>query len=119
MTIGKMQPDNLIAGNYPIVVVPVSVFGADATELKRGDVVALVGGAAVLVDSQSASDEGKLPCGIMCEDVSTEADEQKVATMYVKGEFNIRAMRFGGDDTADTHRRRMTEIGIIPRETRI
>jgi len=119
MTIGKMTPDNLIAGSFPLVAVPVTVLGTEAVELKRGDVVALVDGMAVLVDSQSASNGGQLACGIMSEDVTTEAGQQKTAAMYVKGEFNIRAMRFGGNDTIETHCRRMTEIGLIPRETRI
>jgi len=120
-TIGKVERGGLIAGNYPLEAAAVIVQGPTGTgtiEFKRGDVVALnEDGAPVLVDSAVTGAENAV--GIMTDNVVANADEEITTTMYIKGAFNKRYLNFGGTDTADTHIRRMTEIGLIIRETRI
>ena len=123
MTIGKLERDGLIAGNYPLVAAEVVVRGSatnGVTEFKRGDVIALINGTTpALVNSAAATTDGRRAVGIMCDNVAASAGEQRVTTMYIKGEFNHRALRFGGTDTSANHMRHMTEIGLIVRETRI
>lgn len=126
MTIGTLERDGLIAGDYPLKVEEVTVHGAGSTgrtEFKRGDVVALITGAngetPTLVDSRSAVSGANRAVGIMAEPVSVGPGEQTVTVMFIKGEFNRRFLQFGGNDTYDIHKRRMTEIGLLVRETRI
>lgn len=121
MTIGKLERDGLIAGDYPLKAVSIVVHGATGTavtEFKRGDVIALdTNGVPVLVDSAVAGAEK--PVGIITDNIAVAAGETQTTTMYIKGEFNRRFLRFGGNDTVDNHLRHMNEIGLIVRETRI
>lgn len=110
--LGELKRDGLIAGDYPTEVQEITLTGP--AEFKRGDVIA-------------QNDDGEyelvvgdaLAIGIICEDITVGDDEITKTTMYVKGEFNQRFLQFGGDDTVETHKRRMTEIGLIPRPTRV
>jgi len=116
MMIGSTTRDGLIAGNYPLAAEEITIKNA---VFKRGDVIGISSaGSYALVDS-SAGDGTETPIGIITDDVSADDEQNVVTTMYIKGEFNQRFLRFGGKDTVDTHRRRMTEIGIIPRATKI
>ena len=126
MIVGTFERDGLIAGDYPLKVEEITVHGTEAagrTEFKRGDVVALIDGAngemPVLVNSASQTNGANRAAGIMTENVSVSAGEQAVTTMFIKGEFNRRFLQFGGNDTYEKHKRRMTEIGLLVRETRI
>ena len=115
--LGEFKPDGLIAGDFPTVSMEITVAGP--AEFRRGDVIAQTGDETyALVDSTGTSG-AELPVGIVCDDFSVDDAATTKSTMYVKGEFNQRFMRFGGADTADTHMRRMTEIGMIIRGTRI
>jgi len=117
LSLGEFKPDGLIAGDFPTVTMEITVAGP--AEFKRGDVIAQTGdNEYALVDSAGA-DGAELPIGIICDDFNVDNGATTKSTMYVKGEFNRRFMRFGGTDTADTHMRRMTEIGMIIRGTRI
>jgi len=122
MIVGRFEPDNLIAGSdYPLVATAVIVHGPDTegeTEFKRGDVIAFTSESKpVLVDSEGQDGEGRA-VGIMCDDVTVKTGEQITTNMYIKGEFNQRALRFGGADIVDKHRQHMNEIGLVIRETR-
>ena len=115
--LGEFKPDGLIAGDFPTAAMEITITGP--AEFKRGDVIAKTGDEAyALVDSAGPGD-ARLPVGIICDDITVANGVTTKSTMYVKGEFNRRFMRFGGTDTADTHMRRMTEIGMIIRGTRI
>ena len=117
MTIGSTKRDGLIAGNFPLVAKEITVTGP--AEFKRGDVIgAIAAGGYALADS-TATDGSQNVVGIITDDTTAEASANVVTTMYVKGEFNQRQLRFGGSDTVDNHIRHMTEIGLIVRETRI
>lgn len=122
MTIGKLERDGLIAGDYPLKAQEIVVHGPQTgeTEFRRGDVIALrTGNIPALVDSTQSANGGNRAVGIMCDNVVVQAGQQVVTTMYVKGEFAKRHLRFGGDDTVANHERHMTEIGLLVRETRI
>jgi hypothetical protein len=111
-----VERDGLIAGDYPTKSQEITVAGP--AEFKRGDVIAQTSAGYALVDSTGAGSASQA-IGIICDDVVVEAGDTAKTTMYVKGEFNQRFLQFGGSDTADTHQRRMTEIGLLVRPTRI
>jgi hypothetical protein len=116
-TIGVFKPDGLIAGDFPTEVQGISITGP--AEIKRGDVLGVTDvGNCVLVDS-TASDGSQEVVGIACDDVIVEDGLTATSSMYIKGEFNHRFLRFGGTDTVDNHIRRMTDISLIVRTTRI
>ena len=117
MTIGTHNKDGLIAGDYPLKAEQININGP--AEFKRGDVLALTReGQPVLVNSAATDGTGQV-VGIACDDVAVATNATGICTMYIKGEFNKRFLRFGGKDTADIHHRRMTEIGLLVRETRV
>ena len=122
MIIGNTKPDGLIAGTYPVVAVAITITGATPnapTEFRRGDVVGVTTEGIYALANSSATNGSQNVVGIICDDIKVESGETAVSTMYVRGEFNIRLLRFGGSDTVETHSRRMIEIGLIPRETRV
>ena len=115
-TLGTFEPKGLIAGDFPTVVQEIILTGP--VTFLCGDVVAEVDGVHSLVDSAGAGNAA-LAVGIICDDIVVDDGITTKANMYIKGEFNHRFLRFGGSDTSDDHRRRMREIGLIIRETRI
>jgi len=116
MELGKMERNGLIAGDYPTKTVAITVTGAAV--FKRGDVVGVDGsGVYALVDS-TKSDGTQTPVGIICDDITVAASETAETVMYVKGEFSRRFLQFSGSDTADTHLRYMTQIGLLVKETK-
>ncbi|MFC4403312.1 head decoration protein [Gracilibacillus xinjiangensis] len=107
-TLGTFEYDNLFAGDAQIVREAVTVKSGE--NLKRGTVIAKVSGEVVAVNSGAV--EGTTPYGILADDVNaTEASIPAVA--YLTGEFNEAALSFGGEDTADSHRAKLREIGIF------
>ena len=115
--LGEFKPDGLIAGDFPTVAMEITVTGP--AEFKRGDVIAQTGNETYVLVNSTGTGGARLPVGIICDNITVVNGTTSKTTMYVKGEFNRRFMRFGGTDTADTHMRRMTEIGLIIRGTRI
>ena len=115
--LGRATRDGLIAGDYPLKTEAIIITGP--ADFKRGDVVGrTIGGAFALTDS-AQSNGLQNPIGIISDDVVVETGETATAVIYVKGEFSERFLQFGGTDTADTHRRHMTEIGLMIRETKV
>lgn len=116
-TIAESNNDGLYTGDFPRETQEIVITGP--AEFMRGDVLALADGTTpVLVDS-TLSNGGQNVVGILCRNVSLAAGETATTAMYVKGSFNQRRLRFGGNDTIEKHLRRMTEIGLIVRETRV
>lgn len=115
--LGKVDRDGLIAGDYPTKTEGITIVGPAA--FLRGDVVGeKTDGGYALVDS-TQSDGSEKPVGIICDAISVEAADTAASVMYIKGEFAKHALRFGGTDTVDTHKRRMTEIGLLVKETKV
>lgn len=64
----------------------------------------------------TAVDGSDIPYGVLCDAVdATSAD--KVASVYLTGEFNEAALVFGGSDTAATHKTGLRRIGIFLKPT--
>ena len=115
--IGVSIPDGLHAGDASLEAQQITVTGP--AELKRGDVVAFSDNETIVLAESTRTDGGQHAVGIMCHDVRADEGEAITTTMYVKGAFNQRRLRFGGADTIEKHLRRMTEIGLIVRESRV
>ena len=114
--LGRMERNGLIAGDFPTKAQEITVTGP--AEFLRGDVVGITDdGVYALVDS-TKTDGTQIPIGVICDSITIEDGLKAVSNLYVKGEFARRFLRFGGSDTADTHMRRMTEIGLLIRDTK-
>jgi hypothetical protein len=102
--------DQLIVGTFPVVMDKVTLkVGA---VYARGSVLGLItaDGKAVLVDS-SRSDGSQTAYAVLAETVDATAAD-KVAPVYLTGEFNQDALVFGGADTAATHKATLRNINI-------
>lgn len=108
---------NLIAGNkFPIMTDRVKLKAGSS--YMAGSVLAIITATdkAVLVDS-TKSDGSQTVHGILAADVDATS-EDKDAVVYLTGEFNQAALKFGGTDTVATHKYAMRKIGIFLRTTR-
>ena len=116
--LGRFEPDGLIAGDFPTEAQEITITGP--ADFKRGDVLGIIAsnGRYVLADS-TANDGSQNVVGIVCDDVTVADGAKAVSNMFIKGEFSHRHLRFGGDGNADPHLRRMTEISLIVRKTRV
>lgn len=104
-------PDNLIAGEYPLVTDIVTILEGEV--LTRGTCLGKIttGGKHVIVNSAGTDDGRRAPVAILAEDIdATDGDVQ--ATVYLSGAFNQNAVTFGGTDTADTHRAALRDLNI-------
>lgn len=105
-------PDRLLAGCCCSVTDQVTlVSGAGA--LKRGTLLGKItaSGKYVTCDSGGTDDGRRVPSCILAQDTdATSAD--KVAPVYLSGEFNSNAVIFGGTDTADTHKATLRDANI-------
>ena len=117
MIIGSTKRDGLIAGNYPLAAKAITITGP--AEFKRGDVIGEITTGGYALANSAATNGSQNAIGIITDNINAESGTNIVTTMYVKGEFNQRQLRFAGNDTVEKHRRRMTEIGLLIRETRI
>ena len=117
MTIGRHEHDGLIVGDYPLKAKEIQVEGP--AEFRRGDVVAITNAGDYVLAEISRTDGGGAVVGIITDNFTADTGETKVSTMYVKGEFNQRALRFGGNDTTADHIDQMTRDGLLVRETRV
>ncbi len=104
-------PDNLIAGDYPLVTGEVTI--ASGQNLQRGAVLGRIttSGECVLVDS-AATDGSENPVGVLAEDCDASAAAKSHVPYYLAGEFNESALIFGGSDTAATHRDALRALNI-------
>jgi len=91
------------------------VVNAGATDFVVGDVftIAVTVGArdCKLVNSANRDGSGEV-FGILAEDVDASVSS-KVAVAYLEGQFVESQLIFGGDDTVETHRSQMRDVGII------
>lgn len=111
-TLDTLERDNLFAGGVQPVVTDAVTLASGASYV-RGTVLGVVtaSGQAKAVDS-AAADGSQTPSAILAEDVDATTGE-KAAAIYLTGEFNENALVFGGADTANTHRKKLREIGIF------
>jgi len=65
----------------------------------------------VIVNADN-TDGSAFPWAVLAEDTDASSAAKK-APVYISGQFNERALYFGGNDTIETHRDRLREIGIF------
>ncbi|MEF3312621.1 head decoration protein [Paenibacillus sp. GYB004] len=102
--------DNLIAGMVePIVTQSIVISAAAGALFSRGTVLARTGFTAdgtwicTIVNSAATPAAEKVPVAILADvEVDARTAEQR-ATAYTQGEFNRKALIFGGTDTISTH----------------
>jgi hypothetical protein len=106
----EMIRDHLIVGTFPQVMDKVTLLVG--TTYKRGSVLGIVtaNGKATLVDSAKA-DGSQTAHAVLAETVDATAAD-KVASVYLSGEFNEDALVFGGTDTKATHRSALRNLNI-------
>ncbi|UHA74470.1 head decoration protein [Paenibacillus sp. 481] len=107
----ELQYKQLVVGEYPIVEDGITLKMGRA--YKRGSVLGIITleNKATLVDSIK-TDGSQTAVAILADDVdATLAD--KVALIYLTGEFNRDELLFGGTDTADKHKQALRNIGIF------
>ncbi|MCL2201567.1 MAG: hypothetical protein FWB75_06340 [Oscillospiraceae bacterium] len=111
--IGELERDGLIAGDYPTETMGITIVNDTAEDMSflRGDIIAQT------ENSYKLAGDDDEAVGIICDDVVVSAGEEAESVMYIKGEFNRRKLRVDGE--LSVHERRMIEIGLIIRSTRI
>lgn len=109
--------DNLFAGNQQAAVSVSETVVSGAGKLVRGTVLGRVTASGKLTKVDSSKNTGEqVAVGVLAHDVdATSADA--AAVYYAKGEFNTRALVFGGTDTAATHKAALEARGIIVRSS--
>lgn len=80
-------------------------------ELSRGAVLGKVSvGGKCILSVADAEDGSEVPCAILAQDVDATSDD-----VYIKGEFNERALTLGAGHTADSIRDALADLDIILR----
>lgn len=104
--------DNLIAGAVMPIVADTVVLAAGRV-YERGAVLGVVTatGKAAMVDS-SKTDGTEKPYAVLAQTIdATLADA--TAPVYLTGEFNAAALKFGGTDTASKHKAAMRQLSLF------
>jgi len=104
-------PDNLIAGDYPIVTDVVTVLQSAA--LVRGTLLGKItaSGKYVLCDTDGTDDGRRTPAAILAEACDASAADAQ-AVIYLSGAFNGDAVTFAEGETAATHRAALRDLNI-------
>lgn len=110
--VGTAPADNLVNDQVVSVTEKSVKIKKSATTLKRGTVVGIITatGYAVPVDS-TKTDGSQLADCILAQDVDSSAADV-FAVAYAKGQFNRKALIFGGTDTAANHEATLRDLGI-------
>ena len=109
-------PSNLIAGETSLVSDSVTL--ASGENIKRGSVLGKVtadGKFKLAVDA--STDGSKEPVAIAIEDVDATAGDVTNVGVYIKGEFNQRALIFGAGVTVDNSKDKLRDVGIYIKST--
>lgn len=111
-SLGEMKPDNLFAGQFPVVTRKRTI-ASGAGALKRGTVLGRITASGKYVKSLAASEDGSEdPIEILAEDVdATSADKQAIT--YLTGEFNASELTFGTGHSAASTRDALRALSIF------
>lgn len=97
---GELQPDNLVAGEFPRRTEIITVSGA--AELPAGSVLGRITASGVYVLSDAAAADGsEVPTCILAEAVDARTSDES-AHAYFAGEFNSVGLNFGVGHTIDS-----------------
>ena len=114
-TLGVFEPDNLIAGTYPIRTAPIVL--KSGQNIVRGTVLGIISATKKHVISLSAAGDGsEIPDMVASDDIDASAVDVK-GVAYIKGEFNQNAMTFGTGHTAESTFTVLKDKGIILRDS--
>lgn len=110
----SFEYENLIAGSQqPLVNVSATI--AEGCDISRGQLLGKVTATGKLEPVDGTANDGREdPYAIAAEDVDA-TDGDKLTTVYVKGEFNERAVLYSYGDDADDWRDACEAIGIYLR----
>lgn len=108
--------DNLFAGTQvqPVVADEVLLASGQGVLLRGSVLGKKADGQYMLVDSAGGAKE---PDAILAETTDTGEDDPVPAPGYFTGEYNERALIFGGSDDADAHRDAARAKGIFFKDT--
>lgn len=116
MAVETYVPGNLIAGDTQLVSDSVTV--ASGQVFVRGAVLGKVDADGKFVVSESdASDGSEAPYAVAAEDVDATSADVTGVPVYIKGEFNARALTLGTGHTADTAKEGLRAVGIYVKDT--
>lgn len=105
-------PDDLIAGDYPVVTDIVTILTGQ--NLVRGTLLGKITASGKFIKCDSAvnpADGSEAPQVILGEDCDATAGD-KEAVVFLSGAFNQSKVTFGGTDTAATHRAALRNLNI-------
>jgi hypothetical protein len=114
---GTHEPDNLIAGEFPIAVVDGVISEGEGNVFSRGTILGRKGDGEWTISTGGATDDGsEVPRGVLLVDVDA-SDDDIVAPIARTGDFNERAVTIGDDHTADGIREGLADLNIYLRTT--
>lgn len=114
-SIGNFSPDNLIAGDYPLKAIEITLITGQ--NLTRGALLGKITASGKYTLSLSeASDGSQKPVAVLCDDIDASTSDWK-GTAYIKGEFNKNAMTIGTGHTYDSVKDALYQKGIILRDS--
>jgi len=106
------NPDQLLTRNVDLAITRRVTFAPLTEVLKRGTLVGRVTATSKWQESLAASSDGsEVPRAIVVRDLPIDTEDQS-GLVYVRGDFNSRAMTFGAGHTADSVREALQELGI-------
>lgn len=112
VTSNSMEYDNLVIGGVmPVVTDTVTLKAGAAYE--RGTVLGIITDSKLAVPVDSESEDGSEEAYAILIDDTDATDEDTVAAVYLTGEFNAAALKFGGSDTVATHKNTLRTLGIF------
>lgn len=108
--LGTHTPDNLIAGDYPIVTESIRL--AAGQTLARGSVLGQIqaDGQYTLSDS-NAADGSEVPVAILAENTDSSLGVAE-SVCYLSGQFNSKSLVFGAGHTAESIKPSMRVLNI-------
>jgi hypothetical protein len=111
MLLDTLTPENLFAGNvFPVVTGKGTITGGNYT---RGTVLGEITASKKLTKVDSSKVDGSQTVfAVLAEDTDASLGD-KIAPIYLTGEFNEEQLVFGGADTADTHRSNARKVSIF------
>ncbi len=107
--------DNLLAGDFPIVTESVTIISGQ--NLKRGTLLGqITSGKKWNKSLVGAGDGSQTPRGILAKDIDASSAD-KIAPIYVSGEFNQNQVIFGTGHTAASVKIALKALSIFLKDT--
>ena len=114
---GTHEPDNLIAGEFPVAVVDGTLSQVADTVYPRGTILGRKDDGEWAISTGGATADGsEVPRGVLLVDVDVSGGDV-VAPIARTGDFNERAVNIGDDHTADAIREGLADRNIYLRTT--